>query len=249
MDNFKICIKYRLSTILRWGPGYVVPSILQTQHLALTDLDDLALRTASMSAGGAEAEWLRAIWFLKGYTSSGTFLPVLVHLLGRHSSVNFFFFFLVTCRDHFIGSFYFTPIYCSTESHGSSHPISSYGNPHCLGTVPDAHLPVCCSGPTMLLLPSMSSPYIMFWSTHGLLTPPIFSKWYFWSAILVSLFSFLWIRKIMCVLNPPSVHKHSSSDSWCKNYFQKHENRLGDDVQCSLSPQLKGEKRQNHRIV
>lgn len=70
-----------------------MPSILQTQHLALTDLDDLALRTASMPAGGAEAEWLRAIWFLKGYTSSGTFLPVLVHLLGRHSSVNFFFFF------------------------------------------------------------------------------------------------------------------------------------------------------------
>lgn len=92
MDNFKICIKYRLSTILRWGPGYVVPSILQTQHLALTDLDDLALRTASTPAGGAGAEWLRAIWFLKGYTSSGIFLPVLVHLLGRHSSVNFFFF-------------------------------------------------------------------------------------------------------------------------------------------------------------
>lgn len=93
MDNFKICIKYRLSTILRWGPGYVVPSILQTQHLTLTDLDDLALRTASMPAGGAGAEWLWAIWFLKGYTSSGIFLPVLVHLLGRHSSVNFFFVF------------------------------------------------------------------------------------------------------------------------------------------------------------
>lgn len=156
----------------------------------------------------------------------------------------------LTCRGHFIGSFYFTPIYCSTESHGSSHPISSYGNPHCLGTVPDAHLPVCCSGPTMLLLPSMSSPYIIFWLTHGLLTPPIFSKWYFWYAILVSLFSFLWIRKIMCVLNPPSVHKHSSSDSWCKNLLSQAWEQSG--WWCSVlivTSAEGGKKRQNHRIV
>lgn len=40
-----------------------------------------------------------------------------------------------TCGGHFIGSFYFTPIYSCTEPHGWGHPISSYKNPHFLGTV------------------------------------------------------------------------------------------------------------------